>query len=144
MRAVIPSIRPVHSPKSKPLKPTLYQQDLVLRLLNKSRELSRRHRSLLTEAPKRQESCAIHRSLNERLVVKSGGETGPVTDRVSNRPVRGVTHSRGYSYTNVGISVTYDHLKKASAARVIKSLATSLRQVTSHQRPLHLKSLSLS
>lgn len=137
MRAVIPSIRPAHSPVAHTSKAPNQRAGLVLKLLNCSRDLGQRHRSLLREAPKRQGNC-IHRmggGAKERPFVGSSVEIGTTTERRLHKgdfpAIR--PKSRGCSYTNLSLSVQHDHLKPLSAAKALKSLATSLRQVASHR-----------
>lgn len=137
MRAVIPSIRPAHSPVTRTAKAPNQRADLVLKLLNCSRDLGQRHRSLLREAPKRQGNC-IHRlgaGAKERPFVGSSVDIGTITERRRNKldfpPIP--PKSRGCSYTNLSLSVQHDHLKPLSAAKALKSLATSLRKIASHR-----------
>ena len=147
MRAVIPSIRPVHSPVAHTAKAPDQHSDLVLGLLNRSRDLSRRHRRLLNEVPKRQESC-MHRigiGVKGRQLVGNRVDIGTITDRKRNKssilPLR--SNPRGCSYTNISLSVLHNHLKPLSPHKALKSLATSLRKITSH-RPCHSQASSLS
>jgi len=139
MRAVIPSIRLTHSPVARTTKAPNQRADLVLKLLNRSRDLSQRHRSLLREAPKRQESCGHRAGAMKRQFAGSSVDIGTITERRRNRadfPQIG-PKPRGCSYTNLCLSVQHDHLKPLSAAKALKSLATSLRQIASHR--LHSK-----